>query len=283
MTFKRDNCVQTRFVCGYNPCYNKNPDSSTTYQQHRCSFINQRKDLTCPQTKFCKDLVSQLWQWQQDGDKLIVCLDANEGIYPKLIGKALTDLGGLRMKEVVGDFTQQRVGATFFRCSKPINGVWVTSDILVTNACIMPVGYGIGDHCLFVINFSVQDIIRQCPPHVVRATSHCLNTRLPRVAAKYVRILEAKVIEHQLIEQVGKVHKSSRSRPKVTKHINKIDREIGDYMHYVEKKCLRIKSGRIPFSPKASLWIKQTQIYCSLLKYHAGKIRNQGNLKQAAR
>jgi hypothetical protein len=67
--------------------------------------------------------VSQLWQWQQDRDKLIASLDANKDIYRKLIGKALTDLGGLAMKEVVGDFTQQRVRATFFRGSKPIDGM----------------------------------------------------------------------------------------------------------------------------------------------------------------
>jgi hypothetical protein len=28
--------VRMRVVCGYNPCYNKNPNSSITYQQHRC-------------------------------------------------------------------------------------------------------------------------------------------------------------------------------------------------------------------------------------------------------
>jgi hypothetical protein len=31
--------VTTGVVCGYNPCYNRNPDSSTTYQQHRQFFI----------------------------------------------------------------------------------------------------------------------------------------------------------------------------------------------------------------------------------------------------
>jgi hypothetical protein len=85
MTFKGDDGVQTRIVCGYNPCYNKNPDSGTTYQQHQRYFINQRKDLTCLRTKICKDFVSQLQQWQQDGDKLIVCLDANKDIYSKSI------------------------------------------------------------------------------------------------------------------------------------------------------------------------------------------------------
>jgi hypothetical protein len=177
MTFKGDNRVQKRVVCGYNPCYDRNLNSSTSYQQHRRYFIRQQKELTCLRTKFCEDLVSQLLRWQQDGDKLIVCLDANEDIYCKSIEKALTDINGLAMKEVVGDFTHQRVGVTFFRGSKPINGVWATSDILV---------------------------------------------------------------------------------------------------------CQWIKSGRIPFLPKASLWIKQTQVYRSLLKYHAGKIRNRGNLKQAA-
>jgi hypothetical protein len=129
--------------------------------------------------KFCEDLVSQLLRWQQDGDKLIVCLDANEDIYCKSIGKALTDINGLANEEVVGDFKHQRVGATFFRGSKPIDGVWATSDILISNACIMPAGYGIGDHRLFVIDFCTQDIIRSQPPCMVRVTSRWLNTRIP--------------------------------------------------------------------------------------------------------
>jgi hypothetical protein len=49
MTLQEDR-VRTRVVCGYNLCYNKNPNSSTTYQQHRQFFITQRRDLTCPRT-----------------------------------------------------------------------------------------------------------------------------------------------------------------------------------------------------------------------------------------
>jgi hypothetical protein len=50
----------------------------------------------------------------------------------------------------------------------------------------------------------------------------------------------------------------------------------------VEKKCRRIKSGRVPFLPEVALWIRRTQVYCSLLRYHRGLIRNQGNLKRTA-
>ncbi len=80
MTFKGDR-GRTRVICGYNPCYNKSPKSSTTYQQHRRFLITQKKDLTCPRTKFKADLVSQLQQWHEEGGRLIVCLDANEDIY----------------------------------------------------------------------------------------------------------------------------------------------------------------------------------------------------------
>ena len=51
----------------------------------------------------------------------------------------------------------------------------------------------------------------------------------------------------------------------------------------VEKKCRKIKSGRIPFSPESSKWIKRAHTYRSVLRFHAGKNRHKANLKRAAR
>ncbi len=81
----------------------------------------------------------------------------------------------------------------------------------------MPASYGIGDHCLFVINFSMMDIISKSPPRIVRPASRCLNTKIPRVAAEYMRILEGKILKHRLIERTGAAHTSSRSRRKVAR------------------------------------------------------------------
>ena len=274
---------KTRIVCGYNPCYNKNRDSGTSYQQHRRYFINKRKDLTCPRTKFREDLIEQLSKWRQEGDKLIVCLDANENIYSKAIGKALTKLDGLAMKEVVGEFTGKQVGPTYFRGSTPIDGIWATSDISISNACIMPTGYGIGDHRMFIIDLNTTDIIGSNPPKVVRPTARRLITRLPGVAAKYNAILKKKIQEHRLIERAGLLERSNASEEKYIAGLIRLDDELTHYMRHAEKKCRKIKSGRIPFSPEASMWIRRTQVYRSLLKYQAGKIRNRGNLKRAAR
>ncbi len=43
--------VQTRVVCGDNPCYNNNPNNSTTYQQHR-QYFQVRNENQCPRTLF---------------------------------------------------------------------------------------------------------------------------------------------------------------------------------------------------------------------------------------
>jgi hypothetical protein len=227
--------------------------------------------------------MAQLRKWRSEGDKLIVCLNTNQHIYWKALGKSLTDIERLAMKEVVGDFTGKAISSTFLGGSKSIDGVWATFDITICNAAIMPAGYGIGDHWLFVVDLATKDIVGATPPKVIRMASRRLNTKLPLVAAEYSRLLEEMIIKHQLIERVGKAHVSSRSRQSFTRCLNWLDKELGAYMRYAEKNCQNIKSGRIPFSPEASLWIRQTQGYRSLLRYHAGKIRNQGNLKQSAR
>jgi hypothetical protein len=147
----------------------------------------------------------------------------------------------------------------------------------------MPAGYGIGDHRLFVIDFAESDVIGISRQKVVRPTSRRLNTKIPRVAAEYARILEEKVLAHRLIERMGAAHRKSKTKASAIKRLNKVDKELGEYMRYAERKCRKIKSGRIPFSPEASLWIRRTQVYRSLLKYHAGRIKNRGNLKRAAR
>ncbi len=212
-----------------------------------------------------------------------MCLDTNEHIYRKGIGKSLTDIEGLAMKEVVGEFTGKAIGTTFFQGSKPINGVWATSDITLCNAAIMPAGYGIGDHWLFVINFASKDIVGTNHPKIIYPASRRLSTKLPCVAAEYSRLLEEKIIGHHLIKRVGKAHVSSRSRRSFTRCLNCLNKELGNYMRYAKKHCRKIKSGRIPFSPEALLWIRRTQVYHWLLRYHTGKIHNQGNLNQTAR
>jgi len=283
MTLQGEDGFRTRVVSAYNPCYNNKKDSGTSYQQQRRALITKFKDNTCPRKRFREDLVDQLTRWREQGDRLIVCMDANEDIYKKSIGKSLTDSEGLGMKEVVGDFTGKRLGATFFRGSTPIDAVWATSDVQVISACVMPVGYGVGDHRAFIIDFLTSSLIGTNPTTVVRPAARRLNTRLARGVDKYIDKVEDGLVHHKIFERIRDVNENTPNKELAQLKMDSIDRQRKDIMLAAEKRCRRISSGRIAFSPEASLWIRRCQVYRSLLKYKAGKITNRGNLKRAAR
>ncbi len=153
-----------------------------------------------------------LKQWREEGDRLIVCMDANEDIYKKLIGKTLTDREGLNMVEAVGEFTGKKIGPTFFRGSKPIDGIWTTADVVVMHACIMPAGLGMGDQRLFVLDMQVTSLIGGEPLKVQQFTSRRQNTKVSSGASRnYLTRLEASLSHHRLIERMGELHESCRS------------------------------------------------------------------------
>ena len=113
-------------------------------------------------------------------------MDTNENIYNKSIVRNMTDRDGISMSEVVGELTGQKVGATCLRGSNPIYGVWATSDVIVVVACVIPVGYGVGDHRLFIIDFLKSFLVGACPPSIVQVAARRLNSIIPRAAEKYL-------------------------------------------------------------------------------------------------
>ncbi len=283
MLFCGTNNTVTRVICGYSPCTNKKKDSGMVYQQHCRHLINMLRDDTSPRTRFQEDLLQQMRRWRQAGERLILCLDANENIYLGEMGWKLTDLHGLGMKEVVGEFTTKRLGAMYFQGSAPINAVWATSNVAMVNACVMPVGYGVGDHRLFVVDFATALLVRAgCLQQIIWPALRHLNTRIAGCALQYNNALRQNILRHRLLEQMVAIATSEQPKADIAKALNKLDKEGEAYMKHAKKKCCRLKSGRIPFSPEASLWIRQSQVYRSLLSWHARKVRNHGNLRRTA-
>lgn len=214
MVLRGQDGLTTRIVCGYNPCKSASTATRSSYQQHRRYFVRKLKDRTCPRKRFRQDLVAQLEQWRSEGDRLIVCMDANDNIYgSRGIGADLTRSEILGMREVVGDYTGKRIGATYFRGTAPIDAVWATPDVSVSSACVMPCGYGVGDHRLFCVDFATSSLVGERPPRVLRQAARRLNTDVPHSEREYTARFEDKVIEHRLIERAHAIHETSnRSR-----------------------------------------------------------------------
>jgi hypothetical protein len=85
-----------------------------------------------------------------------------------------------------------------------------------------------------------------------------------------------------LLERMVTIATSNQPKADIAKALNKLDKEGEAYMKHKEKKSCRLKSDCIPFSPEASLWIWQSQVYRSLLRWHAKKVHNRRNLQRTA-
>ena len=106
----------------------------------------------------------------------------------------------------------------------------------------MLVGYGVGDHRLFVVDFSTASMIGTYPPKIICPDLRRLNTKTPKCALRYNRALRKQILCHQLLECMICVAESDGSKEAILAKLNQLDRKGEQYMKHAEKKCFRIKS-----------------------------------------
>jgi hypothetical protein len=78
------------------------------------------------------------------------------------------------------------------------------SNLIITHARVTPAGFGVGDHCVFVINFQESSMVGLAPFQVQCYSSQRLNTKvLSGTTQKYIDRLEENLSRHGLIEKLG--------------------------------------------------------------------------------
>jgi hypothetical protein len=100
----------------------------------------------------------------------------------------------------------------------------------------MPVGFGIEDHCLFVIDFATTTLVGSGMTTVVRPALQRLNTKIHGCADRYNKSLRRNILRHRLLERMVAAASSGTSTSKLAQTLNKLDQEGEVYMKHVEKK-----------------------------------------------
>ena len=152
-------------------------------------------------------------------------MDHNEHTTNGPLGKELSDKNGLDLREVIIQHTGASPGATFFRGSMPIDGMWVSGDLNISNACVMPFGYGMGDHRAFILDIPLESMIGIDPVKIVRPVGHRLNSKLPGCCKTYIASLESNITQHHLLEHLYDAHMGMYTHDEGARKIILIDEE----------------------------------------------------------
>ena len=87
-------------------------------------------------------------------------------------------------------------------------------------------GYGIGDHRMFVVDVLTASLIGCNPPKIVRAATRGLNIMIPDAEAKYVHKLEALIEHHNMVDKVQRVLEQVQSKEELKAKLDALDVEM---------------------------------------------------------
>ena len=111
-----------RVVAAYQPVVNNADTGSACQQQKR--YFRHKESWECPRKLFVKDLKHQLQEWLEEGDHIIVGLDANDDVRKSPIQKMFRELG---MRESILDMHPADPPETNCKNNKrvPIDGIFM--------------------------------------------------------------------------------------------------------------------------------------------------------------
>ncbi len=112
--------------------------------------------------------MKQIKEWRGVGDRIILFMDHNKHMINLPLGKELADKEGLDLQEAIVYHTGTSPGATFFQGSKPIGGLWVSSNLDISNACMMPFSYGIGNQRAFILVIPIESLVGVKPIKIIQ-------------------------------------------------------------------------------------------------------------------
>ncbi len=138
---------------------------------------------------FCQHLTAAIRKWRAVGERIVLFMDHNEHVYDSSLDKALSDREGLNLSKVILKHTGSQTGTRFFWGSKPINGLCASRDLDISNVCVIPFGYRIGDHCAFVLDIPLASLVGENLVKIVCPVSRRFNSWLPGCGKKYARSL----------------------------------------------------------------------------------------------
>ena len=191
--------VVLRVVSIYQPCRNQT-GALSVYAQHK-NYLQGNNDDRDPRIAFKEDFQTELNEWIEDGDQVIVGGDVNQSVEHE-------DITSIFMEYDMTNVIFQRHGAdnaptTYYRTTsgRIVDGMWATPGIAVTRAGFLEPGDFPSDHSLIWMDITYQSALGHNPPHPVSPNARRLKLGYPQIVDKYLKEYEQQIHQYRLDER----------------------------------------------------------------------------------
>ena len=243
----KNNMKTTIFTC-YCPNHGKSPGS--TYSQHLVYMsenVGNNISTTCPRQLFGMDLKQVVEDRMNDGHQVILLGDFNtefEKLTSWMHNIGLQDL--IQKKHGDGPDTHMRSK------SKPIDRIFGSPHFNISYGGFLSYSRLMSDHRGVWIDIPKFQLFGYNPPEILTYQARRLKMDDPRVVQRYLDMLFEEMDKLNLFEEMEELHRNS-SNPLptwVAEKYEEIDAIICKLMTQAEKKCRKLHTGTIKWSPE---------------------------------
>ena len=258
--------VTSRIIIAYQPCKTRKIAITATMAQQR-RYWRLQGNNTCPRKLFRQHLITQLTEWRNDNEKLILLLDSNENMATGPLSRLLQG-PDLAMVDAVRLRSQLPGPHTFTRGTRQIDGAWITPDVDVAAACFLPFYFGVGDHRAILLDIPQHCLLGGSVHKIVRPTARRLQCNRHEILSKYNNLMEIYSAKHALQRKIYSLFPPTfPASPATIQIMESVDRVITDGMTHAEKKCRRILAGEVPFSDKLAKAGRQIKVWQLVIRH----------------
>jgi hypothetical protein len=195
----------TQILVAYKTGHSKSKGLHTIYQQQLCYI--QKRGLTCsPVELFDKDLVQQIKELRNKGERIVLLMDVNNhplnSKFYQRLQQELTDLE---------EFTHKCRGPTppytHISGSSPINGGYKSPEIEIVNLRMLSFMESPGDHRLFIIDILTCLLLEEFRFKVCWPVSRRLVTSQQQSMDRYNKIVRDRFDTHRIVERMNAINK----------------------------------------------------------------------------
>ena len=261
----------TRFITAYKPI--RTPDAKktrTVYMQHRKYWLRKGID-TDPNILFEQHLLDNIKKWRHNKERIILTIDLNEDVCSADFSSCLSDLGIYSaIRSMHGNF---EVPATHQNGSKPIDDIYISSDIRCARSGFCAFGDGPGDHRSIFADLELNTVLGIAPTKIKRPQARRLNSKLPVVVKKFNKVFKEKLFHNHVPERIWSLQNHLQFPLTTDQQLEyeKCDRIKKSAFEFAAGKCRKLRMGNVPFVPeKVQIFGLAIQLWGLIVRYKKG-------------
>ena len=272
--FRGKDNITMRVISVYFPTAQNKFGPKKVHIQQQKALLRQKVKTTVWDT-FWKDLWTQVDEWLEQGDQLVIGGDWNMDVRKEKF------LKGFKDRDLIPAITGKHGSkgpATHNRGSLPIDEIFVSSTLQVIAAGYLSYGECGSDHRPLWVDITKTSALGARLPEIPSFQARRLKCRDPRIVDRYNRTLEEFLRRNNVFSRIQKLY-SSFQNPLTSDQINEledIDNLRVEGMIHAESKCRKLKMGSIRWSP-------QIQESMDMIKYLKLTISRKMGRKVTAR